>query len=318
MGLTFDKYEILQDKKENGSGGLWISEAIFQNKKLTNTEKLFIAMIDHLSSHNECFASNEYFGRKLNLSPSRCSDILSSLEKKGIISREFFYGKNGQIEKRVITLTYEGVFGFSGEGTRDSEGGYSENTEDNKDSYNKEFNKEINNKTTNNNIEYIYGNSEKSHSPQDGIFQLLKITDLKESTIKNILKLVRKKNIPTVRVEAVLLYAQEKNWDDGAVYKALKENWTLKSNFFSNNCSSNKTSSPYPQKGDSKKNSQKVSLEYLEGQRRVEITSNLIHANRELFKSIFSEKLKLHNNNPFIAQGESIIELKRQVRFSSP
>lgn len=311
MGLTSNKNEILDDKKENGTGGLWISEDIFQNKKLTNTEKIFLAMIEHLSSCNECFATNEYFAGKLGLSPSRCSDILSSLERKGIISREFFYGKNGQIEKRVITLTYEGVFGFSGEGTRDSEGGYSENTEDNKDSYNKEFNKEINNKTTTNNIKYIYENSEKSHSQQDGIFQLLKISALKEITIKNIMRLVREKNIPTTRVEAVLIYAHEKKWDDGAVFKALKEDWTLKSNG-----SSNKASSSYPQKTGSEKDSEKISLEYREGQRRTEITSNLIHDNRELFKRIFSEKLKIHNNNPFIAQGESIIELKRQINFS--
>lgn len=46
---------------------------------------------------------------------------------------------------------------------------------------------------------------------------------VKEETIKNIIKL----DVTLKRVKEVLKSAQEKSWGDGAIYKALKENWVV-------------------------------------------------------------------------------------------
>lgn len=46
---------------------------------------------------------------------------------------------------------------------------------------------------------------------------------VKEETIKNIIKL----DVTLKRVEEVLKSAKEKSWGDGAIYKALKENWVV-------------------------------------------------------------------------------------------
>ncbi|MGL4568878.1 MAG: hypothetical protein ACRCU6_10200 [Fusobacteriaceae bacterium] len=304
MGSIIKSFGVSEGQKRGG--GLWIPEEIFSSD-LSAIEKFFVAMIGHFSSYEECFASNEYFAEKLNLTSSRCSQIITSLEKKGIISRKFFYGKNGQIEKRVITLTSEnfseGVLNFQGEGYLENKGGYLENCEDNKYSYYNNINK-YNNKTTTNNIEYIYEISEKSEY-QD-IFNLLRTSALKISTINNIMKLVAENSIPLVRINTVLEYGKEKNWNDGAIYEAIKDGWILKSR--SNNLKFSENT-----KKNLEKNSEKISFEYSEGEKKLKITADLINDHKDLFTNIFSEKLKLHNNNQFIAHAESLVELRKRV-----
>ena len=47
------------------------------------------------------------------------------------------------------------------------------------------------------------------------------------ATCKNIMDLVYSKHIDLERIKAVLTVAPLKNWEDGAIYKALKENWSV-------------------------------------------------------------------------------------------
>lgn len=47
------------------------------------------------------------------------------------------------------------------------------------------------------------------------------------ATCKNIMDLVYSKHIDLERIKAVLTVAPLKNWEDGAIYKALKENWII-------------------------------------------------------------------------------------------
>ncbi|MGL5100651.1 MAG: hypothetical protein ACRC6B_11590 [Fusobacteriaceae bacterium] len=302
MGSIIKNFGISEGQKKGG--GLWIPEAIF-NSDLPATEKILLAIIGNLNSCEECFAGNEYFSKKLNLSKVRCSEILTSLEKKGKISREFLYGKNGQIEKRIINLTEGGVFDIP-------KGGYSEYTKDNKYSYNNKHN----NKTTTNNNKYIYEisesfDSEKSSSKgseYQNIFNLLKTSNLKEITINNIMKLVEENSIPLVRISAVLEYGKEKNWNDGAIHEAIKEDWTLKTSFSERKFSDRKKTF--------ERSSEKIKLEYVEGEKRLQLTADLIKNNKDLFNQIFSEKLKLHKNNKFLAHAESLVQLKKFLGVS--
>lgn len=47
------------------------------------------------------------------------------------------------------------------------------------------------------------------------------------ATCKNIMELVHSKHIDLERIKAVLTVAIIKRWEDGAIYKALKENWVI-------------------------------------------------------------------------------------------
>ena len=52
------------------------------------------------------------------------------------------------------------------------------------------------------------------------------------ATCKNIMDLVYSKHIDLERIKAVLTVAPMKKWEDGAIYKALKENWIIENKKF--------------------------------------------------------------------------------------
>lgn len=112
---------------ERSFKGIWIPKEIWLSKELTLQEKVFLVEIESLDNENGCFASNSYFSDFFGLSRNRCSEIIKTLEKKGLISIDYIRtdGKKS-IEKRVIK-----VVGKSNRGIRKVEGGYSENREDN-------------------------------------------------------------------------------------------------------------------------------------------------------------------------------------------
>lgn len=121
--------------------GIWIPKEIWLNTKLTLQEKVFLVEIDSLDGEEGCYASNDHFSNFFNLSKNRCSEIITSLSKKGYISINYIY-KEGtkQIEKRIMHISKIKYFGIrdidrgirnSEEGTRDIDRGYSEKCEDN-------------------------------------------------------------------------------------------------------------------------------------------------------------------------------------------
>ena len=124
---------------ERSFKGIWIPKEIWLSKELTLQEKVFLVEIESLDNENGCFASNSYFSEFFGLSKNRCSEIIKSLEKKGLISIKYIRKEGSKsIEKRVIE-----VFDKSKGGIRNIEEGYSENREDN-------------NTSINNTKEYIY------------------------------------------------------------------------------------------------------------------------------------------------------------------
>ncbi len=119
---------------ERAFKGIWIPAEIWLNEELTLLEKVFLVEIDSLDNEDGCFASNDYFSKFFKLSKNRCSEVIKSLEKKGIVKISYIYKKNTKlIEKRVIKVFGKsniGVRNFE-EGTRNLDRGYSENCEDN-------------------------------------------------------------------------------------------------------------------------------------------------------------------------------------------
>ena len=83
--------------------GVWIPKEIWLNKDLTVMEKLFLVEIDSLDNDKGCFASNAHFAEFFGITKGRCTQIIRSLEKKGLVTikleRE---GKN--VSKRIIKV----------------------------------------------------------------------------------------------------------------------------------------------------------------------------------------------------------------------
>lgn len=83
--------------------------------------------------------------------------------------------------------------------------------------------KNTNNKTTTN-------KKSSSSSEEEKIKDILEKYNLSDSTKKNITSLYLKQKITEERILQVLSVANEKLWGEGAIYKALKENWNIKTN----------------------------------------------------------------------------------------
>lgn len=66
--------------------GVWIPSQLWLNRELSLTEKVMLVEISSLQSEDKgCYASNAHFAEFFNLSISRTSEIISSLQKKGHI-----------------------------------------------------------------------------------------------------------------------------------------------------------------------------------------------------------------------------------------
>ncbi len=85
--------------------GIWIPKEIWLNTKLTLQEKVFLVEIDSLDGKDGCYASNDHFSNFFNLSKNRCSEIITSLSKKGYISIDYIY-KEGTKQIRKKNYSY--------------------------------------------------------------------------------------------------------------------------------------------------------------------------------------------------------------------
>ena len=107
--------------------GVWIPKDVWLDHNLSWMEKLLLVEIDSLDAEKGCFASNGYFGEFFNLSPSRISEMVSSLVSKGYITTFLLY-EGKQVKQRILTPTLP-IRKLEG-GIRDTEGGYSEKAND--------------------------------------------------------------------------------------------------------------------------------------------------------------------------------------------
>ena len=83
--------------------------------------------------------------------------------------------------------------------------------------------KNTNNRTTTN-------KKSSSSSEEEKIKNILEKYNLSIATKKNIKSLYLKEKMTEERLLEVLKVANEKSWGEGAIYKALKENWNIKTN----------------------------------------------------------------------------------------
>jgi len=109
--------------------GIWIPADLWLTKELTVGEKLMYVEIESLSRlQRGCFASNAHFAEMFQISPTRASEIISSLSSKGFVMVE--QKRQGvRTVQRVIRVVPR--FGTSSENLKNpfgkSEEGSSEN-----------------------------------------------------------------------------------------------------------------------------------------------------------------------------------------------
>lgn len=123
--------------------GVWIPAEIWLSRDLTLQEKVMLVEIDSLQAGDRgCYKSNKRFAEFFQLSPSRVSEIISGLAKKGWLRIEQVRNGKQVIERRLfiacpltgpdggIRKTEGGYSGNAANPIRNPEGGYSENAEE--------------------------------------------------------------------------------------------------------------------------------------------------------------------------------------------
>lgn len=88
-------------------------------------------------------------------------------------------------------------------------------------------NRITNNKTTTSENKKSSSSLKENSLEKETINELLKKYSLSKITRKNILSLYSKKLITKERIMEVFEISKEKKWGEGAIYKALKENWNI-------------------------------------------------------------------------------------------
>lgn len=88
--------------------GIWIPSELWLNSDLKVMEKIFLVEIASLDGINGCYASNGYFSDFFDLSKTRCSAIIKSLQQKGYIRiRRFYEDGKKSLERRIIKINKE-------------------------------------------------------------------------------------------------------------------------------------------------------------------------------------------------------------------
>ena len=151
---------------ERNFKGIWIPKEIWLAENLTLQEKVILVEIDSFDNEERgCYASNNYFSKFFNISPSRISQIISSLVSKGYVS-VLYIKENKEIKERQMHIKrppYPEVFNklntylenYKG-GIKYSKGGYLENAKDNNINNNNINNNNINNNNINNKEELFF------------------------------------------------------------------------------------------------------------------------------------------------------------------
>lgn len=114
--------------------GIWIPKEIWLTNELSLQEKVILVEIESLEDEERgCFASNNYFAKFFNLTPSRVSQIINLLVEKNYLEVDYIK-KGKQTINRVIRIKrppYPEVFNLLNRGIKYSKEGYLENCEEN-------------------------------------------------------------------------------------------------------------------------------------------------------------------------------------------
>ncbi len=77
------------ESKNNNFTGIWIPNEVVNLTNIGTTQKFILSMIIALNQTDEgCYASNEYFSDKIQLTKGRVSEIITELHRKELVSYE--------------------------------------------------------------------------------------------------------------------------------------------------------------------------------------------------------------------------------------
>ena len=136
------------EKYQRDFKGVWIPKEIWLNREMSVMEKLFLVEIDSLDNEQGCFASNKHFSDFFDISKGRCTQIIKSLEEKGLVSINYEY-EGKQIIRRTIRVVNKlnRVVNKLNEGSKNTKQGYLENDDDNNTIINNTVNNTYNKQT---------------------------------------------------------------------------------------------------------------------------------------------------------------------------
>lgn len=228
----------------------WVDNALVDRKDLNLYEKmLYICLARHAGNNEYAFPKLSTLCEELGVKDTRTVvKYIKSLEEKGLIevekrkgSSNLYYLNNVEVPTsdvptfNVPTASNVGRVPTSNVGRGSSMKCHSKNTNI------KNTNLNIITTTKLDNLNKIdqkveVGKETSSSSllktlDKDTIFQIKSILHnhgLNIATCKNIMALVEQGSIDLARIKLVLMTAQLKKWDDGAVYQALRDNWEIK------------------------------------------------------------------------------------------
>ncbi len=79
-------------------GCIVINDNVIEDKKLNSTDKVVYGLVKALSNDKGyCFATNDYIGKRLNLSKSTISNTISKLKKL-----DYIKAKTVDYQRRII------------------------------------------------------------------------------------------------------------------------------------------------------------------------------------------------------------------------
>lgn len=227
----------------------WVDNALVDRRDLNLYEKmLYICLARHAGNNDYAFPKLATLCDELGVKDNRTVvKYIKSLEEKGLIeiekrkgSSNLYYLNNVEVPTsdvptfNVPTTSNEGTVPTSNVGRGSSMKCTPKNTNIKNtnlniitttklDKVNKIDQMEVSKK--------ISSSSNLNNLDKDTIYQIksaLQSHGLSIPTCKNIMTLVEQGNVGLDRIKLVLMTAQLKKWDDGAVYQALRDNWEIK------------------------------------------------------------------------------------------
>lgn len=227
----------------------WVDNALVDRRDLNLYEKmLYICLARHAGNNDYAFPKLATLCDELGVKDNRTVvKYIKSLEEKGLIeiekrkgSSNLYYLNNVEVPTsdvptfNVPTTSNEGTVPTSNVGRGSSMKCTPKNTNIKNTNLNIITTTKLDNLNKIDQMEVskkISSSSNLNNLDKDTIYQIksaLQSHGLSIPTCKNIMTLVEQGSVGLERIKLVLMTAQLKKWDDGAVYQALRDNWVIK------------------------------------------------------------------------------------------
>lgn len=227
----------------------WVDNALVDRRDLNLYEKmLYICLARHAGNNDYAFPKLATLCDELGVKDNRTVvKYIKSLEEKGLIeiekrkgSSNLYYLNNVEVPTsdvptfNVPTTSNDGTVPTSNVGRGSSMKCTPKNTNIKNTNLNIITTTKLDNLNKIDQMEVskkISSSSNLNNLDKDTIYQIksaLQSHGLSIPTCKNIMTLVEQGSVGLERIKLVLMTAQLKKWDDGAVYQALRDNWEIK------------------------------------------------------------------------------------------